>query len=342
MARATLKDVAARAGVSRSTASLVVSGSSRISPQTSERVRRAMAELGYVYDRSAANLRRARTGTLGLVLTDLSNPYFAALVMALEDQVHREGRTLLIGCSRDDAARQAELLTAMAEHRVDGVLLLPAHASTADVTAPLDAHGIPLVMFARHLSGPTPYVGPDNVEAGRLLGRHLAATGMRSVVLLGGPPDSSAWRERSEGLRAGAAGAFELVTEPATGVETAAAAADAVAELLGGGAWPDCIVGYNDVVAMGVATGLRRAGVTPGPDVAVAGFDDIPAAEQQVPPLTSVATRAEEVGRTCAAVLLDLLAGQTVVTGPRLVPPALRVRASTGSWRPRRHRPDVP
>src|SRR5690554_3969981 len=118
MSRVTLKDVSTRAGVSRSTASLVLRGSDRISPATRGRVRAAREELGYVYDRAAANLRQSRPMTVGLVMADLRNPFFAELTMAAEHELHEAGYTLFIGYSRDDAARQDEIISALVERRV--------------------------------------------------------------------------------------------------------------------------------------------------------------------------------------------------------------------------------
>lgn len=402
MSRVTLKDVSTRAGVSRSTASLVLRGSDRISPATRDRVRAAMEELGYVYDRAAANLRQSRTMTVGLVMTDLRNPFFAELTMAAEHELHEAGYTLFIGYSRDDAARQDEIISALVERRVDGLIYLPAAGTDRSVVDRLARQGVPAVLFARHLDGAASYVGPDNFEAGRLLGAHLRAIGIRDAVFLGGATHTSAHSERLAGLRAGVEGRVEIEAHTSDLNEpTSAAGVALVSELLDSGRLPDCIVAYNDIIAIGVSAGLRQRGFEPGKAIAVAGFDDIEATAQQVPPLTSVATHAEQVGAACARRLLGLLAeaegrpvsgtpvaaraakseagtdGTAALTSdgiagnetagdgaatsapadalapapsdaapsappgavdstPVLIAPSLKVRASTGSWRPRR------
>lgn len=335
MGRVTLKDVSERAGVSRATASLVLRGSTRVSAATATRVQQAMAELGYVYDRAAANLRQSRSMTVGLVMTDLANPFFAELTVALEEVTHAAGYTLFLGYTRDDLDRQREILSALVEHRVDGICLLPAKDTTEADLQPLIAQDIAHVLFTRHLTEERAYVGADNVEGGRMLGRHLKAIGVRTAAFLGGQEVSSR-QERLQGLAQGYGIGIDWTNgQPIYSAASPSGGASAVEQLLASGNLPDCIVAYNDVVAMGVCSALRRAGITPGEGVAVASFDDIQLAAEQVPPLTSVATHAEDVGIACANRMLNLITGTDNEPQRQLIEPALRVRASTGAWRPR-------
>lgn len=334
MPRVTLLDVSRRAGVSRATASLVVRESSRVAPATAEKVRAAMAELGYVYDRAAANLRQSRSMTLGLVMTDLSNPFFAELTMAFEHDVHEQGYTLFIGYTRDDLDRQARTLSAMVERRVDGICLLPSLGTTESSLAPLDAQQVPCVLFTRHLGGGRPYVGADNVAAGRMLGEHLRSIGVRHAAFIGGQ-DTSSRRERIEGLLAGAGQEMRIDLPPIYAPSSTVGGAEAVGQLLDTGVLPDAVVAYNDVIAMGVNVALWERGLEPGRSIALAGFDDIRIAAGQVPGLTTVATCSEEVGRTCAELLLDHISSEPSVPRTVLEEPELRIRASTGLWRPR-------
>lgn len=334
MPRVTLLDVSKHAGVSRATASLVVRGSSRVAPATAERVRASMAELGYVYDRAAANLRQSRTMTLGLVMTDLSNPFFAELTMAFEREVHRRGYTLFIGYTRDDVERQQQTLSAMVERRVDAVCLLPAMGSDEGSLASLDAQHTPCVLFTRHLGSPRAYVGADNVAAGRMLGEHLRSIGVRRAVFLGGQ-DTSSRRERIQGLVAGAADQVQIDQPPIYSHSSIAGGIEAVGALLDSGVLPEAVIAYNDVIAMGANVALAERGLEPGRSVALAGFDDIQIAAGQVPALTSVATKAEEVGTTGAQLLLGYLDGTEPKPRTLLATPELRIRASTAMWRPR-------
>jgi len=335
MGRITLADVGKRAGVSRSTASLVLRGSPKISSETAQRVKAAMDELGYVYDRSAANLRHARSMTLGLVMNDLRNPFLADLAVVFERKVRRAGYTVFIGYSGDDLDDQQQMLSAMVEHRIDGCLLMPAAGTERASLNVLGSREIPYVLFARHLDGDEPYIGPDNHEAGRLLGLHLRTIGVKEAVFLGGPTPSSARVERLSGLKDGFDGKVELVDGgPTETTVSSDSGSEAVARLLGRGTIPDCIVAYNDIIAVGVNYELRLRGFEPGRDVAVASFDDIWVASQQVPPLTSVSTHAEEVGAACAEELLAQI-NDPQQSGQKLIPPSLQVRASTGAWRSR-------
>ncbi|MFK4639456.1 LacI family DNA-binding transcriptional regulator [Paenarthrobacter histidinolovorans] len=197
--RITLDDVSKVAGVSRSTASLVVRGSSRIPEATASKVRDAMIQLGYVYNRQAANLRQSRSMTVGLVVTEIINPYFAELAMAVDEISHEAGYTIFIGYSRDLADRQAEIVASMIERQVDGLLLLPAPDTDPEHLAKqVNAANVPIVLLARKFGG-FDYVGSDNVRGAALLGDHLSAVGCRSVAFLGGRPAPSL-REREEGV----------------------------------------------------------------------------------------------------------------------------------------------
>ena len=336
--RVTLKEVSALAGVSRSTASLVLRGNSRIPEGTRARVLEAMASLGYVYNRQAANMRQSRSMTIGLVATDIRNPYFAELTMAVEEAVHSAGYTLFMGYSRDSISRQGELLEAMLQRQVDGILLLPAIGSATDnvgnVTSPA---GVPIVQIARYFSDEFDYVGPDNHAAAESLAQHIASLGCATAVLVGGPESSSARLERLEGLRRG----FEATAtrfDPAESVSTINDSDDGsrgASLLLDRGSIPDVIIAYSDAVAQGVYAELRRRNLEPGISVAVASFDDVPLAALQVPPMTSVATHAALVGQKASQLLLSKLNDPSLPPQHTLIEPTLKVRASTALWRPR-------
>jgi LacI family transcriptional regulator len=336
LARITLDDVSRAAGVSRSTASLVLRGSPKIPAATAERVRKVMADLGYVYNRSAANLRQSRSMTLGLIVTEIINPYFAELAMAADEVAHEAAYTIFIGYSHDEADRQHELMTSMIERQVDGFILLPAPDSDPEKIASLVAAAkTPTVTVARRIEG-LDYVGSDNVAGGELLGSHLAAIGCRTVAFLGGLQASST-TERSEGLaRSLAARGLEFWNDAEQRAHiTPAGGVQATAALLDRGRLPDAVVAYNDIVALGIYEELRRRELRPGEDMAVASFDDTRFAATQAPPLTSVAGFPDEIGRRAAGRLLQLL--DDGEDGPLndLVPPKLRLRSSTVAWRPR-------
>ena len=146
--------------MSRATASMVLNDSPLIAQATKERVRESFARLGYVYDRAAASLRKNQSLAVGLVITQLSNPYFAEFVEGIQSELDDRGMDVLLGISAEDRARQRRVLVSMSERRVDGVVVIPAHQSE-----PADFAGLhmPIVMLARRVKGfETDYVGGDN------------------------------------------------------------------------------------------------------------------------------------------------------------------------------------
>jgi LacI family transcriptional regulator len=329
----TLKDIAAACGVSRATVSLVLQDSSRVSAATKERVRETMRQLGYVYDRRAANLRARRSMTVALVATDVRNPFFAELTMAIERALYKQGYTLLLGYSYDDLERQAKLLEAMVEHRVDGLLLVPSYQTTSGLLArTLVASGTPHVLVARHVRRHNAdYVGVDNVRAAELVGEHLASRGHRRVAFLGGPPRSTARIERERGLRTALKRAG-VEFDPNLSIATSNdrdGGVRAVEQLLAAGPVPDAVVSYSDVAAVGVMAALRAAGIQPGREVAIASFDDIPDAVAQQPPLTSVATYPDRTGAEAAELLLRRIDDPSLPPRTVLLAPELQVREST-------------
>jgi LacI family transcriptional regulator len=348
MTRVTLADVGRHAGVSRSTASLVLNNSPNVAPETHQRVRAAMKELGYVYNMHAAMLRSQRSMTLGLVVTEVQNPYFAELAMTLEDAADRGNYAVFIGYSRDDPIRQRRLIDRLIERSVDGLILLPARDTEgAEIDSLLASSGIPLVLLARHFDLDHDYVGADNALAGQLIGEHLRSLGVRTVAFVGGPHSTSARREREAGLlqACGPSGIALIGADGLDSQATPSGGAEATRRLLDRGIIPDALVAYSDIVAVGVYAELALRGLQPGRDLAVAGFDDISGSAHRTPPLTTVATFPTRIGEKCGELMLSRIAARQHDSGTAdqsgadhvhyLVEPALRVRASTAAWRPR-------
>jgi len=336
--RVTLEDVSKAAGVSRSTASLVVRGSSRIPEATAAKVREAMHSLGYVYNRQAANLRQSRSMTLGLIVTEIVNPYFAELAMAVDEITHDAGYTIFIGYSRDDAGRQQEIIASMIERQIDGLLLLPApDTDPAKLAGQVNAAGVPVVLLARRFEG-FDYVGSENVHGAELLAKHLISLGCRTVAFLGGLPAPSL-SERELGLRTtlSAAGRELVASDEFRSHITPEGGASAVGRMFDLGKLPDAIVSYNDVVAQGVYEEMRRRGLEPGRDIAVASFDDTRIAASQVPPMTSVAGFPQQIGLKGTEMLMRRLASGNAEIPEQLslIDAVLKIRSSTATWRPR-------
>jgi LacI family transcriptional regulator len=298
-----------------------------------------MEQLGYVYNRRAAEMRSLSSRIVGLVVTNVRNPYFAELTMAVEEAAGAEGYTVLLGCSTDDVDRQRQILQAMVEHRVDGVILLPASQSTPpDLGELLDRAELPHVLVARGVYDyASDYVGADNVASGRLIGRHLLEIGARSVAFVGGVTHSIPRDDRRRGLLEG------LEPEVPTLVADLPSAHDAtegLSAMLGemlSTTRPDALVAYNDMYAFWLLGALRAHGVEPGRDVAVASFDDVPEAARTFPTLTSAAGFPARVGRIATELLLGAVAEESEGQSQHmLVDPVLQARESTLEWAARR------
>ena len=179
--RVTIIDVARRAGVSKSTVSLVLSGSELVAEATKLRVNEAMQALGYVYHRGAASLRAASSDLVGIVIGDLKNPFFAELTAGIEDALFQRGFTPILANTNEDTARQAQVLRAMCEHNVAGIIMSPARGTDTWTLAQQWPSHIPAVITIRRMIGSSlPYVGPDNRKGERAVVEHLLKLGHRA------------------------------------------------------------------------------------------------------------------------------------------------------------------
>jgi len=331
VARVTLTDVAKDAGVSRATASMVLNDSPLIAQATKERVRASFARLGYVYDRAAASLRKNQSLAVGLVITQLSNPYFAEFVEGIQSELDDRGMDVLLGISAEDRARQRRVLVSMSERRVDGVVVIPAHQSE-----PADFAGLhmPIVMLARRVKGfDTDYVGGDNYAGSVAATNHLLVThGARRPAFIGGHVYSSAREERLGGFlsAAGVLGIKVPVRNQPACVPDRVVARNVAAELIARDPKVDAIVCFNDAVAFGVVDAVADAGLQVGRDIRVIGFDDVKDAERARPALASVSVPAETAGRRAAQLLLKRISGSEAGPQGLILPAELMPRESCG------------
>jgi len=331
VARVTLTDVAKDAGVSRATASMVLNDSPLIAQATKERVRESFARLGYVYDRAAASLRKNQSLAVGLVITQLSNPYFAEFVEGIQSELDDRGMDVLLGISAEDRARQRRVLVSMSERRVDGVVVIPAHQSE-----PADFAGLhmPIVMLARRVKGfDTDYVGGDNYAGSVAATNHLLVThGARRPAFIGGHVYASAREERLGGFlsAAGVLGIKVPVRNQPACVPDRVVARNVAAELIARDPKVDAIVCFNDAVAFGVVDAVADAGLQVGRDIRVIGFDDVKDAERARPALASVSVPAETAGRRAAQLLLKRISGAEAGPQGLILPAELMPRESCG------------
>lgn len=330
--RVTLQQVAEHAGVSRATASLIVRGSTNISEATRNKVLESMRELGYVYDRVAANLRSQHSSTVGLVITEIDNPFFSELLVGVHQALDKDGYTVILGTTFDLKAKQDTLISTMLEYRVGGVILSPVSKSTSSETIErLRQWDIPVVLVAKDIPHANcDYVGIDNVVGGKMAVDHLIALGHKRIAFLGGPSESSAWRDRYQGyLLAHQEAGIEV--DPCLRLEgpaTREGGVEVLRKILQFPEPPTAVFCYNDVVSFGVMHGLKEAGLTPGTDLAVVGFDNIKEAAISNPSLTTIAATPELVGANAAELLHQRIRGLEDAPRRIILKPQLVVRES--------------
>ncbi|MDQ1124335.1 LacI family DNA-binding transcriptional regulator [Microbacterium trichothecenolyticum] len=325
-----IKDVAAAAGVSVGTVSNVLNRPEKVSPSTVERVHEAIDDLGFVRNDAARQLRAGQSRSLGLIVLDSGNPFFAEVARGAEDRAAENGMTVLLGNSGHDGARESAYLDLFREQRVRGVLLTPSDLDSAV----LASTGIPLILVDGETPAANlPAVTVDDVEGGYLATRHLLARGRRHIAFVGGPPSIRQVADRLAGARRALAEVprahLEVITTPALTV----LAGRAVGEQLAARAdRPDAAFCANDLLAVGVLQGATILGSIRVPDdLALIGYDDIDFAQSTVVPLSSIRQPAHAIGATAVDLLLESIADPSAA--PRVVRyrPELVARASTGA-----------
>jgi LacI family transcriptional regulator len=317
---ATLKDVAREAGVSIASASHALNGSKPVSDGLRRRVEAAAARVGYVPHAQARTLRTGRSRTFGVLLPDLGNPFFPALLQAVWSAANRAGYGVLVADAGGTPAGERAALALLAAQRVDGVVWAP-----RDV--PGDLPEVPTVTVDRTADG-CDGVTSDHREAGRLVAAHLRHTGRTRPAVLHGPSSVPSARDRRDGFLAAWDGTLAYEAEVAFDHRLPP---DVVRALADASTRFDAVACANDAIALGVLRLLRRCGRRVPDDVAVVGVDDIAFAELAEPALTTVRQPLEALGREAVRLLIERIEGRA---GPRRVvtlPVDLIVRGSSVS-----------
>lgn len=302
-----VKDVAARAGVSLGTVSNVLNRPERVSATTRERVESAIRELGFVRNESARHLRAGRSRTVAYLVLDATNPFFTDVARGVEEVARDERWAVFLCNSDDDAAREADYVDLLLEQRVRGVLVTPVDG--ADRGFPLlRSRGIPVVLVDRSAGPGWCSVSVDDVEGGYLAATHLVESGHRRIGYVGGPPGVQQVQDRLAGARRAMEEA-RLGSDALTLLQTAAlnvAEGRRAGERLAGlpaARRPTAAFCANDLLALGLLQELTRQGLDVPGDVAIVGYDDIEFAAAATVPLTSVRQPRHQLGRTAAELL---------------------------------------
>ncbi len=329
--RITSLDVAAHAGVSQATVSLVLSGNprARVAARTRERVIRAAEELGYRPNVLARSLSAGRSYALGVIVPDVRNPFFAEVVSGAQRVASEEGYAVFL-CEAADNAAGPQLET-LRERQIDGVMIDALGAASL----PVDALAGLNVVLIDEPSLRWPGVASDAQGAGRLAAQHLLSLGHRGIGFLGPATDVHGFRMRERGFvetlrTAGVAVRSEwLRRTPAT----VAGGRQAMHALLSsGGERPTAVFGANDLVTIGALKACSERGVRVPSDMSLIGCDDIEMARFVTPELTTISVAARELGARAARLLLRRLAGLEV-TAPRPLAVKLQIRGTTAAAR---------
>lgn len=332
---ATLRDVAQRAGVSTSTVSHVVNRTRTVSETLRRRVLAAAQDLDYEPNAMARSLRMRRSNTLGLIVSDLGNPFFTAVVHGVEDAAQENGYELILCNSSEDVAREQAYLRVLISRQVDGLILSPVGIQHEMLTR-MVREGFPLVLFDRDVPGlDLSAVMLDNERAAFDAVHHLTALGHSRVGMVSGLPSAASTNsERIAGYRRALeeAGLPEDSRLIAPGHATSEGAAGAVAELLAVTPTPTAIFAANNLMTIGALFAIQQAGLSVPKDIALVGFDDFSWYEVFRPRLTTVSQPTFELGRVAADLLLNLIRSDHAEPTRRIVLRGkLIVRESSGA-----------
>lgn len=327
----TIKDVARIAGVSVATVSRVLNASGPVSPTAQRRVRAAAKQLGYVPNGAAQSLSKSRTSTLGVLLPALYGEFFSEVMRGIDGAARRAGHHLLLASSRTDTRELDAALRSM-RGRVDGLIVMAPDPRASDLIA-ARVRDFPVVLVNTPDVDGISSITTDNFEGARAMVRHLVALGHRHVAMIAGPEHNHDAGERLRGYHAALdeAGVDAEARTILPGQFSEASGYRAAISLLRRRARPTALFAANDSMAIGALSALRERGLAVPDQIAVAGFDDVPAARYASPPISSVAIDIVALGQRATQRLLGLIGvGAHAPPAREIVATHLVIRQSCG------------
>jgi LacI family transcriptional regulator len=330
----TLKDVADRAGVDVSTASRALSAdrSSLVNRATRHRVVEAAESLGYRANVQASSLRRGRTGTIGVIVADLSNPFIGPVIRGIANGLGSRNLLPIMTETRDSSEELAQVCQKLLAQRVDGIITTAGRHQDRTLLKRV-AQEVPTVLAVRQLpNSGIPAISHDDVAGGRMAAEHLLSLGHTRLAQLMGPRDIQSFEGRATGFREAvtAAGATCVDIESPDRLPTREAGIALAHELLARpGQAATGVFAHNDTIAIGALGVFREAGLVCPDDVSLVGYNDVPLADQINPPLTTIRLPGYDLGRLAAQLLVNRIDGAEATANSVVLASELVVRAST-------------
>ena len=329
--RVTISDVAELAGVSYQTVSRVTNNNPNVSAATRQRVQEIIAETGYRPSNIARSLVTARTATIGLVVPDISNPFFSAIAQGADQVASEQGYGILLCNTGEDASREIEVLNLLHERTVDGVIVCGSRQEDAPLKQALSQFNA-VVLVNRRLEGEViPAVLVDDASGGTMITEHLLQMGHRAIGFVAGPVASYSGSQRLQGYKKALANAgIEFQSRWVQHcLPTTADGEEATHSLLSSNPELSALFCFNDLVALGALRECAALGRRVPADTAVAGFDDIMLAGVVSPALTTCHVPRVEIGCLAVSMLLDCINDEVDRCGEIVIKPELVIRDST-------------
>jgi LacI family transcriptional regulator len=334
MANITINDVARFAGVSRATVSRVLNNQAYVADDVRTRVQAAMDTLGYHPSRTARRMRAMSSDLVGLIIPDIQNTLFQALVRGVEDAAYAQNMNVVL-CNTDDIPdKQKVYVRLMQAEQAAGLIVVPTHPNDGAMLEPVRNAGIPIILLDRDVNNfEADSIRVDNVRGALLAARHLITLGYQRIALIAGTQYLTPGRERLQGF-------YDAMHERGIEIDQALVKVgnfkiengyELALELMNAAAPPDAIFASNNLMTLGALRALHELGLRVPQDVALVGFDDMPWAEDLNPPLTAVSQPGYEIGQQAVQLLLKRIERPDAPFSRVILQPKLIVRQSCGA-----------
>lgn len=332
--RITLKQVAEAAGVSVSAASMALRDHPRISEAKRQEIKQLAREIGYIYNRQAASLRRGTNDSISVCVNDLHNPVFIEFLTAIESECRQSGKLVLLCNSHEDAGIQQDFITRMLEQGSAGLLLSPVQGTSASELRDTVRDRFPTVFFSRSLDDSGfDHVISDDAHGVNLAMDELVRLGHRRIAWIGGGQDTSTAHARFKGFEEGLI-RHGLENDPRrierVADTTLVAGRETMATILDRAPETTAVLCFSDLLALGAISVCRDSGLSIGQDVSIIGHDDLEEASYFDPGLSSVKVAKASIGRLAAETLFKRIEAPEIAPMQEVILPSLVLRGTTG------------